>query len=176
MDGDLKLKVSSNAQLATIATGQATASITDNDGVPRLFVADIIVSERQATADFVLTLDRPSGLTVKVDVTTRDGSARQPSDYQTTQGTIQFDPGVTQQIFSVPLGSPDSSSEALERFSRIKCLVAAPAHHRGADHLHSGLLDFAKVIVEAADVRVVFRQTQLPLEIHPQALHPRAEP
>jgi hypothetical protein len=86
---------------SSIADGDATASIVDDDGgsqsgVSATDVEDAKVKEGNAgTATCVLpvTLDPPSGQRVTVHWSTADGSATAGSDYQAAEGTVEFASG-----------------------------------------------------------------------------------
>ena len=56
-----------------------------------------------ASADFIVTLSRPSALPVTVDVITIDGTATGGTDYETVNSTITFAPGIVTQTVSVPI-------------------------------------------------------------------------
>ena len=56
-----------------------------------------------ATADFVVTLNRSSSGTVTVDYTTLEATALEGVDYQLTRGTLTFEPGQTSKTVSVPI-------------------------------------------------------------------------
>ncbi len=54
-------------------------------------------------AVFTVELSQPASQTVTVDYTTVDGTAVGGVDYETTAGTLTFDPGETQQVVEVPV-------------------------------------------------------------------------
>ncbi len=100
----------SNPAGATIADGDATVTIEDDDeevvlGDIEISVGDVTVTElndglRNAVVSF--TLDRPYDRTVRVDFTTVDGTATvDNNDYLPLSGTISFAPGDTLRIRAV---------------------------------------------------------------------------
>jgi len=56
-----------------------------------------------ASLDFEVTLETASSDTVSVDFTTRDGTATAGRDYLAQAGTLQFAPGQTRRVLSVPI-------------------------------------------------------------------------
>ena len=114
-----------NATGATIATAAAPVTIVDNDTVvalPRLFVDDIVVDEKQGQALFVVRLGQWQGeaanTTVSVRYTTRELSAVAGQDYTATSGTLTFLPGQSVKTVAVPL-LDDGAAEGLERFELV---------------------------------------------------------
>jgi hypothetical protein len=92
---------------ASIVKTYGLGTIIDNDapaGVPVIRVADQVVDESAGTVSFVVTLDRPSTGTVKVNVATAAGSATAGTDFTTlaTQ-TLTFLAGETTKTVTVPL-------------------------------------------------------------------------
>ena len=68
---------------ANAALDDSTASgvIFDDDGVPRVFIADTTVNEDDGPAIFTVTLTNPSSQPVTVKYNTADGTAEDPDDY-----------------------------------------------------------------------------------------------
>lgn len=109
----------SSPTAATIARATAVGTITDNDPIPSLSVADLSLAEGNAgsaNAVFTLTLSSASGQTVTVNAATADGSAVAPSDYSATSGPISFSPGATTRTVSVPVQG-DTLYEGNETFT-----------------------------------------------------------
>ncbi len=119
-----------NATIAAIADGQATGTITNDDGAT-ISIADATVTEGDAgTADavFTVTLSASSLYTVTVDFATADYTAVAPGDYVSQTGTLTFTPGLTTQwitvavqgetdieeneTFSITLSNPDNATIA----------------------------------------------------------------
>jgi ELWxxDGT repeat protein len=104
---------------ATIADGQATGSIADDDPAPGVSVGDVTVIEGDAgavSALFQVTLASPSGQQATVDFTTGNGTALAGSDYTTTSGTLTFPAGTVTRTLSVPVLG-DDQDEPTESFS-----------------------------------------------------------
>ena len=86
------------------ADGTGTGTIVDNDGMPALSIADVIVTEGNSgskTATFTVFLAPASSNLVTVQFATSDVSAQVGSDYLATSGTLTFLPGVVSQ--SIPV-------------------------------------------------------------------------
>ena len=68
---------------ANAALDDSTASgvIFDDDGLPRVFIADTTVNEDDGPAIFTVTLSHPSSQPVTVEYNTADGTAEDPDDY-----------------------------------------------------------------------------------------------
>lgn len=93
----------SNASNATISDSQATVSISDNDDPPLVSIGDVSVSEADGTATFTVSLSAPSGLAVGVEYSTSNGTAIAGVDYDSTSGTLSFNPGETSQVIEVTI-------------------------------------------------------------------------
>lgn len=92
--------------------------ILDDDPPPRLGVTDLTVDEptgAPVTTRVRVTLDRPSGRTVKVTLRARRGTAG-PADFTATRATLRFRPGATTATFPVTI-TPDSLDEPAETFT-----------------------------------------------------------
>lgn len=92
---------------APMVDDQATLTITDNDPVPTISIANAMLAEGDDNATptnmtFAVTLSAPSGEEIKVTFTTGGGTAG-TSDYATTTGTVTFPPGSTTQYAAVPI-------------------------------------------------------------------------
>ena len=97
----------SNPSGAAIADGVATGTINDDDDPPELSISapDSITEGDSGTtpAEFTVSLSAESGQTVTVDAETSPGEATEDVDYETTTGTVTFEPGETTQTFDVPI-------------------------------------------------------------------------
>src|SRR5262249_45283530 len=84
---------------ATIAVGAANATITNDDPIPTISIADASISEgNSGTTPFAVpaTLSNPSDQTITVDWATQDGTATlADNDYAAASGTLTFPPGTT---------------------------------------------------------------------------------
>ena len=97
----------------TVADGNGVGTITDDDPLPDVSVADTSVTEGDAGTDdatFTVQLSAPSGRSVAVDYATADGTATEPDDYAATNGTLTFAPGETTKDVDVPV-SGDTAAE-----------------------------------------------------------------
>jgi hypothetical protein len=104
---------------ATIAGAPATATITDNDPLPSVSIANAGVTESTGEAAeivFTVTLSAPSGRAVSVDFGTSAASAAAGADYTTTSGTLSFAAGTVSQTIAVPVAG-DSLDENTETFT-----------------------------------------------------------
>ncbi len=73
---------------------------------PRVSIAPASATEGNASGGllaFEVVLDRASGETTSVDFSTRDGTAAAGRDYVAQTGTVQFAPGETRRVISVPI-------------------------------------------------------------------------
>ena len=104
----------SNPSGATIADGEAVATIRDDDDPPLISIADVSVREGNAgvvMATFRVSLSGPSGRAVSVDWSTEDGSPAEgpgtaaaavaPADYTAASGSLSFAAGVTERQITV---------------------------------------------------------------------------
>ena len=102
-----------DAQVSGAIAGISTTASASAGGdviavTPILSINDVAVNKPAngtTTADFAVSLVQGSQQTITVDYATSDGTAAQPTDYASTNGTLTFNPGVTQQTISVPIPS-----------------------------------------------------------------------
>jgi hypothetical protein len=96
----------------------ATAAVTifDNDPMPEISAADVIVGEAAGTASISIGLSDPSGFVVSVDYATADGTASAPGDYGAASGTASIVPGSVSTEIAVPIVD-DGELEPDEDFS-----------------------------------------------------------
>jgi len=106
---DIQIAGASNA-IMSAATMTGTVTIIDDEAKPKLFVADVTVSEGE-TLSFTVTTDVPSELPVVFDYATVDGLAKSPADFGAISGTVTFAALVQSQIFNVV-----SVEESLDEF------------------------------------------------------------
>jgi Ca2+-binding RTX toxin-like protein len=122
----------SNAVSATIAKGLATGTIYDNDataGTPGISVRDVVVDESGKTANFVVSLDKPSILPVSVNYGTADDTAVAGQDFVAANGILNFAPGEMVKTVSVNLIN-DAVAENDEFF---KLVLTSPSAATLAD-------------------------------------------
>jgi hypothetical protein len=112
---DLTLSSPANA---TIDNGSAVGVIVDDDDEPGLVIGGTTANEPGRGSRyfvFIAQLLAPSGRTVTVDFETVSGTAKSPSDYAHTAGTLTFAPGdVSEEI--LVLVRADNVNEDRERF------------------------------------------------------------
>ncbi|MYF44067.1 MAG: hypothetical protein F4216_12300 [Acidimicrobiaceae bacterium] len=100
---------------ATLADAVAVGAIRDDDGLPRISIADAEVSEDDSPATFTVTLSRTSNEAVTVDYATSDGTATAGDDYATStgaQGTLTIPAGLRRGEISVFVADDDEAEEA----------------------------------------------------------------
>ena len=101
------LQLSNPSSNASIDDGYAQGTITENDPKPNVSVSAPPASvEEGRPMEFKVELDRASQLAIAVDYAVDDVSATYPGDYSidsphTTSGTLDFAPGVVEQIITV---------------------------------------------------------------------------
>jgi Calx-beta domain len=89
---------------ATIADGQATGTIVDNDPAPGISISDCAIPEGnagQVSCHFDVSLSAPSAFTVSVSFATADGTATNGVDYFGGAGVVTFPAGSTSQLLPV---------------------------------------------------------------------------
>ncbi|MCA9919392.1 MAG: hypothetical protein KC445_15640, partial [Anaerolineales bacterium] len=89
----------SGASNATIADGQATGTITDDDAPPTISVANVTLTEGDSgtqTAVFTVALSQASSKIITVNVATSNGTATAGEDYTAVPlTTLTFNPGAS---------------------------------------------------------------------------------
>ena len=91
---------------------------TQGPAGPNVSINNVTVTEGNSgssNATFTATLSAVSAQTVSIDVSTSNGTATAPTDYQTASATLTFAPGVTTANFNVPING-DTSPEGNETF------------------------------------------------------------
>ena len=89
------------------------------DNLPTITIADSNASEGSAgtpVAGFIVSLSKAWTQTITVNYATSDGSAKAPSDYATTQGTLSFTAGQTSKVISIAVVA-DTTFENDETFT-----------------------------------------------------------
>ncbi len=103
------------AEHATVADGQATGVITDDDQAPGITIEDATVVESSGGIGFVVTLDAPSGRPISVVCRSADGTAIAGDDYVEEVGVLRFEPGERQKTIRMEL-IDDALDEGDEQF------------------------------------------------------------
>jgi hypothetical protein len=95
----------SQAQPAVVLTdAQGAGNIVNDDVPPSVSINDVAVAEGNSgtsTASFTVSLSAASGLPATVAFSTADGTAMQPSDYQSASGVLTFAAGQTSRTVTV---------------------------------------------------------------------------
>lgn len=132
----------------TLLGGGGSDELNGGNGDDILDPGDQFLTIQDATADpegnpgaggiasFIVTLSRPSALTVTVDVATQDGSAVAGLDYQASTTTLTFAPGVVTQTFDVQIIG-DLTPENNETFSVV---LSNPTNATVADSFATGTI------------------------------------
>jgi len=103
---------------ATIANSIAVGTIV-NDDFPTISVGDAAGAESSTgMVNFPVTLSAPIPFPVRVGYATLNNTAVATSDFVSTVGTLEFLPGETSKIVSVPVAN-DSTFEATENFRLV---------------------------------------------------------
>ena len=115
----------SAAANATVTTGEATATIYDDDGgIPMLSAGDAVAVEGGVLA-FAFSLDWPAGSPVTVDYRTANETAFAGIDYTAASGTLTIDVGET--AGSVEIQTLDDDAKELEERLSLHLSSAANA-------------------------------------------------
>jgi len=129
----------SNATNGVIVDNQGQGIINDNDLAPSLSINDVSVAEGDSgttPATFTVTLSAASGQTVTVNYATADNTAAAGSDYQSTSGTLTFNPGETSKPLTV-LVNGDTTFEENETFF---VSLTSPTNATLTDHQGQGTI------------------------------------
>ena len=143
-------------RLTSVAGEDENPDWQATDPPPGLSIHDSLASEGSdgpAIATFGVTLSEPSEVPVSVRYETRDGTAKEGQDYDAASGTLDFDPGETEQSLAVTI-LPDPIPEREERF---KVRLLEPEGARLVRSVAAG------IIVEAADVAVDLSDSKDPV-------------
>ena len=112
--------VLSNTSNANILDGPGLGTITNDDPIPDVSIADQSITEGNAgtsTLTFNVTLSHASSDTVSVDYATNDDTATTADgDYVAASGTVTFNPGQTTQTVDVTVNG-DLTHESDETFT-----------------------------------------------------------
>jgi Domain of unknown function (DUF1996)/Calx-beta domain len=111
-----------DAENAIIPWSTARGTIRDDDARPAVSVADATGPEPTSGTkplSCVLTLDRPSTQTIKVDWTAVGGTATAGSDFVAETGTATFTPGTTSKTVGVTVNADSNFTEGPEHLSIV---------------------------------------------------------
>ena len=79
---------------ASISDGQASVTITDDDGAPTISISNLSINESSGANSVAVTLSIPSTQTITVDYNLVNGTADNSTDYTGSDGTLTFTPNV----------------------------------------------------------------------------------
>ena len=123
-DENFAMRLSAAAN-ATVTTGEATATIFDDDGgIPTLSAGNAAAIEGGVLA-FAFSLDRPAGSVVTVDYRTANQTAFAGIDYTAASGTLTIDVGET--AGSVEIQTLEDDAKELEERLSLHLSSAANA-------------------------------------------------
>jgi hypothetical protein len=128
-----------NARYAPIEDAVGVVTITDDDDPPALRVNDRSITEGNAGTKnlrFIISLEQPSGKTVRASFETDDGTATAPGDFTHTSGLTTFGPGVTSRPVDVPIVG-DTAVEATET---LRLLITGTENAQLLDSLGRGTI------------------------------------
>ena len=123
---------------ADIIDGAATATILDDDGLPRFSISPTAANENGSALTFKVTLSHPSAQPATVDYATFDNTASQPGDYTATTGTLAFPAASVRQTITVPV-----SDDLLDEFDEtitVRLSNPTAATVRGAQAAATGTI------------------------------------
>jgi hypothetical protein len=138
-DEDFSVNLS-NPVNATIADGQGTGTILNDDAQPAISINDVTNAEGNVGTTpftFTVSLSNTSSQTVTVNYATADGTATvADGDYVATSGVLTFAPGQVQQTVTV-LVNGDTKFESDETFT---VNLSAPTNATIADGVGQGTI------------------------------------
>lgn len=88
---------------AQIARSPAVGTILSHTAAPAISIADLSVNENVGTAQFKVSLSKPSAVDTTVKYLTRDGSALAGTNYTSSAGTLTLPAGATTSTITVPI-------------------------------------------------------------------------
>lgn len=131
-DEQFQLRLS-NASGAAIGDSSATATITDDDPLPALSIADVTYGEGNSgsrVVEMTISLSRTSGRDVSLSWASRDGTATTADgDYQAGSGSLTIPAGSASASIGLQLGG-DTRHEADEH---LTVTLSNPTHATLAD-------------------------------------------
>ncbi|QDV50075.1 Calx-beta domain-containing protein [Gimesia fumaroli] len=102
VDETFSVVLSNPSVEANLSQGTSLVTIDDNDQAS-ISITDTIVDENAGTATLTVALDQPVTTIIAVDYATANQSATSPNDFQSTSGTLTFNPGDLFRTITVPL-------------------------------------------------------------------------
>jgi hypothetical protein len=86
-----------------IITGSLAQVIIQDDDQAAISIDDVTIAEDAGTVTLTVSMDQPVDTSVTVNYATSDQSAGAPDDYQTTTGTLTFNPGELSKTITIPI-------------------------------------------------------------------------
>ena len=118
----------SDATGVAISDTTGLGTITNDDALPTLRIADVVIEEGDGetkNAIVILRLNARAGRNVSVAYATANGSASSASDYTARTGTLTFTPGQTRQTISIPISGDFDDESDEEFFVNLSSIVNA---------------------------------------------------
>jgi hypothetical protein len=103
---------------AILASAQANGAIYDADRLPLITVNPLVVAENAGVASFTVSLEHASADPVTFDYKTRDGTAKEKSEYEAVNGSAVFAPSETSKIIRINI-SNDLAPEVDKNFDLV---------------------------------------------------------
>jgi len=119
----------SNPSNASILNAVGTGSILDDDEMPSLTIGNASIKESAGSIVLPVTLSAASGQKVQVSFVTKSITATVGTDFVAKNGTVVFEPGITQGSVTIPL-IDDKDSEKPEQ---LVVLLSNPSNATIAD-------------------------------------------
>jgi large repetitive protein len=109
---------------ATIANGQGTGTIVNDDSNGKLQFSSQVLAVNEDAGAALISVNRLNGATdtVTVDYATSNGTATAGTDYTAASGTLTFNQGETSKTFSIPI----ISDNVLEGDETINLTLSNP--------------------------------------------------
>ena len=107
----------SGAMYSTLDDASATGTIMDDDAAPTWSVADAGAAESDGQIQFTVTLTGATALPATVSWATSPGSATAGDDYQTSNGSLTYQPGGARGMTATVGIMEDDLYEGVETFS-----------------------------------------------------------
>jgi N-acetylneuraminic acid mutarotase len=107
-----------NVTNATFKNTEAIGTINDNDSAPTMWIYDTTTNEKSLKAVIRVTLNKPSGKTIKASYNTKTGTAVSGSDYIGYSANVvfvTFNPGEVTKYITITLKT-DAIKENVETF------------------------------------------------------------
>ena len=129
---------------------RAKGSILDDDGFPQIAIGDGESVENESAVVFDVSLTHTGDREISVHYRTKDGTAKNGTDFKSVEGIVKFEPGTVLKEIRVPL-IDDRINESTESFSLE---LSNPEQAQMADSVGRGTItDDDKVTMSIRDAR-----------------------